>query len=99
MSNLNVEQTHPQDKKGSDYGRPSVKGTVEPSDREFGGASPPDYSLSVDFPGARDIQRDLQTALNSWGLTEDELYTKTRAIHATGTVYRRTATGEQQDWT
>ena len=52
-----------------------------------------------DFPGARDIQRDLQVVLDTWQLTEEELYAKTRAIHALGIVYRRTATGEQQDWT
>jgi len=52
-----------------------------------------------DFPGARDIQQDLQVVLDTWQLTEAELYARTRVIHAAGMVYRRTATGEQQDWT
>ena len=52
------------------------------------------------FPGAREIQRDLGIILNNWRLTEEELYTKTRAIHAQGTVYRRQSKGDgRQDWT
>ena len=34
-------------------------------------------------------------AINARGIA----HRKTRAIHAVGTVYRRTATGELQDWT
>ncbi|MGL5836594.1 MAG: DUF3288 family protein [Waterburya sp.] len=41
----------------------------------------------------------MTVALNNWQLTEEELYLKTRAIHAEGTVYRRTADGDTQDWT
>lgn len=51
------------------------------------------------FPGARDIQRDLKIVLDTWQLTEEELFRQTRAIHAAGTVYRRNAAGEKQDWT
>ena len=96
MSN-NVEQKHPQNKKD----RLTVDNLLkvsEPSDRELVELA----RLIIryrNFPGARDIQRDLQVTLNTWQLTEEELYRKTRAIHAVGTVYRRTATGEQQDWT
>ena len=97
MSNLNVEQKHPQDRKDRITVDHLLKAQL-PGDRELVELA----RLIIryrNFPGARDIQQDLQTALNTWGLTEEELYTKTRAIHATGTVYRRTATGEQQDWT
>ena len=96
MSNLNVEQKHPQNKKDRITVDHLLK--ASPGDRELVELA----RLIIryrNFPGARDIQKDLQTALNTWGLTEEELYTKTRAIHATGTVYRHTATGEQQDWT
>ena len=96
MSNLNVEQKHPQDKKDRITVDHLLK--ASPGDRELVELA----RLIIryrNFPGARDIQKDLQTVLNTWELTEEELYTKTRAIHATGTVYRRTATGEQQDWT
>ena len=97
MSNLNVEQKHPQDKKDRITVDHLLK-AQSPGDRELVELA----RLIIryrNFPGARDIQKDLQTVLNTWELTEEELYTKTRAIHATGIVYRRTATGEQQDWT
>lgn len=40
------------------------------------------------FPGARDIQSDLQKLLDKWGYTEETLLVKTRAIHSRGDVYR-----------
>lgn len=52
------------------------------------------------FPGAREIQKDLDSVLQRWQLTESQLYTKTREIHASGQVYRRhTDKEEKQDWT
>lgn len=50
------------------------------------------------FPGARDIQADIEKALQQWNLTEETLYEKTRQIHATGQVYRGRS-GKQEDWT
>ena len=50
------------------------------------------------FPGAREIQRDLELVLEKWGLTEAELYQKTRAIHAIGKVYRQATPEEAEDW-
>ena len=49
------------------------------------------------FPGARDIQQDLETILRQWKLTEDELYEKTRQIHSLGTVYKKN-NESQEDW-
>jgi hypothetical protein len=49
------------------------------------------------FPGARDIQADLQKALSRWQLTEQELFAKTRAIHHQGEVYRGLGRG-REDW-
>ncbi|MGB5631969.1 MAG: DUF3288 family protein [Waterburya sp.] len=98
MSNENVEQKHPQNKKDRITVDNLLKVQSEPSDRELVELA----RLIIryrDFPGARDIQRDLKLALDTWQLTEEELYTKTRSIHASGTVYRRTPTGEKQDWT
>lgn len=49
------------------------------------------------FPGARDIQTDLDKILQQWQLTEAELFEKTREIHAIGQVYK--TRGEQsEDW-
>jgi hypothetical protein len=49
------------------------------------------------FPGARDIQQDLETILKQWELSEDELYQKTRKIHASGKIYG-TNSDSQEDW-
>lgn len=102
MSNQNVDQKHPQNKKDRLTVDNLLKVQSSPN------AMPCDRDLVElarliiryrDFPGARDIQADLQRVLDSWQLTQEQLYTKTRAIHAAGMVYRRSATGEQQDWT
>lgn len=98
MANENVDQQHPQNQKDRLTVDQLLQAQSDPGDRELVELA----RLIIryrDFPGARDIQRDLKVALNNWHLTEEELYTKTRAIHAQGTVYRRTAEGEQQDWT
>ena len=49
------------------------------------------------FPGARDIQRDLDKALKKTGLTEEELYEKTRALHAQGGIYQNLGRN-REDW-
>ena len=98
MSEGNVEQKHPQNRKDRLTTDSLLSVSSNPGERELVELA----RLIIryrDFPGARDIQQDLQLALNNWQLTEEELYSKTRAIHAKGTVYRRTADGEKQDWT
>jgi hypothetical protein len=94
----NVDQQHPQNKKDRLTVDHLLSTQSDPNERELVELA----RLIIryrDFPGARDIQRDLKVALDSWQLTEEELYAKTRAIHAEGIVYRRTPSGEQQDWT
>ena len=49
------------------------------------------------FVGARDIQADLIKVLHNWQLTEEELFVKTRQIHAIGKVYKGRDEG-QDDW-
>lgn len=49
------------------------------------------------FPGARDIQADLDTVLEQWELTEDLLFAKTRQIHATKQIYKGMGT-QRDDW-
>jgi Protein of unknown function (DUF3288). len=49
------------------------------------------------FPGARDIQKDLERILEIWGYTEEILFEKTRQIHATGQIYRGKK-NDQEDW-
>lgn len=50
-----------------------------------------------DFMGARDIQADLLKVLANWEINEEELFAKTRAIHAIGKVYMAQDEG-QDDW-
>ncbi|MDF5729939.1 MAG: DUF3288 family protein [Rhizonema sp. PD38] len=50
------------------------------------------------FPGARDIQLDLDKALQNWGLTEAELYIKTCQLHANGGIYKSRGKKEEEDW-
>jgi hypothetical protein len=98
MAQSNLDQKHPQHQKDRLTVDHLLKVPSNPGDRELVELA----RLIIryrDFPGARDIQHDLEAVLNNWQLTEETLYTKTRAIHGEGTVYRRTAEGEEQDWT
>lgn len=49
------------------------------------------------FPGARDIQQDLEKVMQKWNHTEETLYEATRKIHAKGEVYKRQK-DDQEDW-
>lgn len=49
------------------------------------------------FIGARDIQADLLKVLTNWQINEEELFAKTREIHAIGKVYMAQDEG-QDDW-
>ncbi len=91
------DQKHPRDKKD----RAVLENLLE--------GQPNDYNLLElarltiryqGFPGARDIQQDLQKILQNWQLTEEELYQKTRQIYAGEHPYQeRFKSGNQQDWT
>lgn len=48
------------------------------------------------FPGARDIQADLDKVLQQWQLTEETLFAKTRQLHANGNIY--TNREQRDDW-
>ncbi len=50
------------------------------------------------FPGARDIQESLEQVMQRWGLTESQLFEKTRAIHDLGGIYKSRGKKEEQDW-
>jgi hypothetical protein len=49
------------------------------------------------FPGAWDLQRDLDQILEQWGMSEEELFAQTRQIHARGQVYDRSFS-TRDDW-
>lgn len=50
------------------------------------------------FPGARDIQQHLDKILQQWGLTEAQLYERTRQIHDSGGIYTSRGKKEEEDW-
>lgn len=50
------------------------------------------------FQGARDIQSDLDKALEKWGMTEEDLFAKTRELHKTETVFKPTWIKKGEDW-
>lgn len=75
-------------------------------DQLLANQSPGDYELAElarlkiryqGFPGAWDIQEDLDRLLQLWNYTEDSLFEKTRAIHAEGHVYR-SQNQDSDDW-
>lgn len=51
------------------------------------------------FPGARDLQADLDKIMQTWNLTEAELFEKTRQLHAAKSVYPNFGNkSETEDW-
>lgn len=92
----NKDQQHPLEKRDREIVNTLLQG------------QPDDYNLAelarlkvryYSFPGARDIQRDLDYVLQKWQLSEEQLYEKTRQIHSTGQIYRiRNKRQDQEDW-
>ena len=67
---------------------------------------PTDYNLAElarlriryrGFPGAKDIQDDLNKVLEKWEMSEEQLFEATRKIHAKGQVYK-TKGSDSEDW-
>lgn len=51
------------------------------------------------FPGARDIQADLEKLLQKWQLSEAQLYQQTRQLHAKTRIYQVGSNKrEEEDW-
>ncbi len=50
------------------------------------------------FPGAWDIQHELDLILKNWEISEEELFTQARLIHSTGRVYRQKQDKDTEDW-
>jgi hypothetical protein len=51
------------------------------------------------FPGAKEIQTDLDRIMQQWQLTEEQLFEQTRQIHDRGLVYReRNNQDDREDW-
>lgn len=93
MSQVNQDQLHPLAAKDRAIVDSLLSGTSS------------DYNLAElarlliryrGFPGAKDIQADLEKLLKEWNLTEEQLFETTRKIHSSGHIYRTKS--EQEDW-
>lgn len=90
------DQQHPQEKHDNDI--------VERLLRE----NPSDYNLAelarlriryCGFPGARELQKNLDVVLQQWQMSEEQLFTLTRQLHATGQVYKPVGSSQgRDDW-
>lgn len=49
------------------------------------------------FPGAKDIQADLEQIMVKWQFTSETLFARTREIHAKGRVFAKQNDG-RDDW-
>ena len=88
------ELTHPQYKADRDV----VTGLLNGEPTDFNLIELARLRIRYDgFPGARDIQQDLDKALVNWSLTEDDLMVKTREIHQTEMLYKAKRT-KKEDW-
>lgn len=52
----------------------------------------------IGFPGATDLQTDLNTLLEQWQIDEEELFARTRAIHQRGDIYDQDNFSKREDW-
>lgn len=50
------------------------------------------------FPGARDVQTKLDQIMQQWGLTEEQLFEKTRHLHQNSPMYETRGKKKEQDW-
>ena len=88
------ELTHPQYKADRDV----VTGLLNGEPTDFNLIELARLRIRYDgFPGARDIQADLDKALANWSLTEEALMVKTRQIHQTEMLYKAKRT-KKEDW-
>ncbi|HEY9665066.1 MAG TPA: DUF3288 family protein [Allocoleopsis sp.] len=94
------EKSAPKDQQHPQYmtDRQTVKTLLEGEATDFNLAELARLRIRYDgFPGARDIQADLDRVLQQWQLTEDDLFAKTRQIHQTTQIYKGRAK-QQDDW-
>jgi hypothetical protein len=92
----NKDQQHPQEKHDKELVERLLR--EQPGDRHYAELA----RLRIryrGFPGAREIQRNLDAVLQRWQMTEEQLFELTRKLHATGKVYKPGSSQGQDDWT
>lgn len=92
----NKDQQHPQEKRDKEI----VDRLLQEQPTDFNLAELARLRIRYcGFPGAREIQQKLDEALARWEMTEEQLFEKTRQLHAVGQVYRAGGNSGQDDWT
>ncbi|HEY9798435.1 MAG TPA: DUF3288 family protein [Leptolyngbyaceae cyanobacterium] len=92
----NKDQQHPQEKSDREIVERLLR--EEPKDSHYAELARLRIRYSG-FPGAREIQQNLDAVLQRWQLTEEQLFELTRRLHAAGQVYRRGGGLQgQEDW-
>ena len=88
------ELTHPQYKTDRDV----VTGLLNGEATDFNLLELARLRIRYDgFPGAKDIQKDLNQTLANWSLTDDELMARTREIYQREMLYKAQRT-KKEDW-
>ncbi|MGF1538587.1 MAG: DUF3288 family protein [Elainellaceae cyanobacterium] len=95
MSDQQQDQQHPQYKRDRDIVSALLQ-TDSPSEHDLAELARLHLRYQ-NFPGARDIQRDLKQVFTSWRLSEETLFEQTRSIHQVGQVYRH-VNAKRDDW-
>lgn len=90
-----LDQTHPQDRKDSEVVNRLLNSQPEPKNLADLASLLIRYN---NFPGAREIQKNLQNVLHNWQLTEETLFEQTRQLYATGQAYQPKKGDEPEDW-
>lgn len=92
----NKDQQHPQEKRD----RSIVESLLQGEPNNYNQVELARLRIRYSgFPGARDIQRDLDVILQRWQITEEELFEITRQLHEVGQVYRGgDGLQGQEDW-
>jgi hypothetical protein len=90
-----LDQTHPQATKDGEVVNRLLESQPEPKNLADLARLLIRYN---NFPGAREIQQNLQVVLQNWQLTEETLFEQTRQLYATGRAYQPKKGDEPEDW-
>lgn len=92
----NKDQQHPQEKRDRDI----VQGLLQGESNDYNLAELARLRIRyAGFPGAREIQKNLDLALQRWQMTEEQLFEMTRKLHEADKVYRLGRNSQrEEDW-
>lgn len=96
MKSENLDQQHPQEKHDSEI----VERLLQEERSDYFLCELARLRIRYcGFPGAREIQKNLDTILLRWKMTEEQLFELTRRLHSSGQFYRHGGASQgQEDW-